>query len=266
LDFIGGQRVKWVIALLVAAIMTVVGWWGYTVWERSAPKSTGWLTANEDMRQLLLKQSEEKEKKPGTAQTDGKNAEASKKSSADTTAEKAKAAESKPSTTSADGKTAVVGGKPNAVQAVAQDSEPAPAAQAEADDTAAVSKRDPLIAASTDGGSGEPSPSGPSGSSSQPSSAKPTEVEMPKPDLAVGASASGGSAAKPGQAKGKIQLNKATEAQLVTIPGIGESKAKAIIAHRKQIGRFQTMEQLLDVKGIGEKLLEKMKPYVAVEP
>jgi competence protein ComEA len=64
---------------------------------------------------------------------------------------------------------------------------------------------------------------------------------------------------------GKIHLNKATEAQLTAIPGIGASKAKAIILYRKQIGRFQTMEQLLDVKGIGDKLLEKMKPYLVID-
>ncbi|MEK3917512.1 helix-hairpin-helix domain-containing protein [Paenibacillus sp. FSL H7-0331] len=73
-------------------------------------------------------------------------------------------------------------------------------------------------------------------------------------------------AAKPVSTKGTMNLNKATQAQLITIPGIGEAKAKAIIAHRKQIGGFQRIDKLLDVKGIGEKLLEKMKPYLVLEP
>ncbi|WP_240416919.1 ComEA family DNA-binding protein [Paenibacillus periandrae] len=73
-------------------------------------------------------------------------------------------------------------------------------------------------------------------------------------------------ASKPVSTKGTVHLNKATQAQLITIPGIGEAKAKAIIAHRKQIGGFQRIDQLLDVKGIGEKLLEKMKPYLVLEP
>ncbi|NOU95506.1 hypothetical protein GC093_20070 [Paenibacillus sp. LMG 31456] len=66
---------------------------------------------------------------------------------------------------------------------------------------------------------------------------------------------------------GILNLNKATVEQLTTLPGIGESKANAIIVYRKQLGgRFKTVEQLLDVKGIGDKLLAKIKPYLIIEP
>ncbi|MFE5319979.1 ComEA family DNA-binding protein [Paenibacillus sp. NPDC056579] len=65
----------------------------------------------------------------------------------------------------------------------------------------------------------------------------------------------------------KMNLNTATLQQLDEIPGIGESKAKAIVAHREKLGgKFQSVEQLMDVKGIGEKLLEKMRPYLTLEP
>ncbi|MCR8631472.1 helix-hairpin-helix domain-containing protein [Paenibacillus radicis (ex Xue et al. 2023)] len=64
-----------------------------------------------------------------------------------------------------------------------------------------------------------------------------------------------------------LNLNKATMDQLTTLPGIGESKAKAIIVHREQLGgRFKTVEQLLDVKGIGDKVLAKIKPYLIIDP
>jgi competence protein ComEA len=102
---------------------------------------------------------------------------------------------------------------------------------------------------------------------SQQEKSDPDPTGSTKPSVPV---SSGGSADKPPTPtsvleKNKIQLNKATAAQLSTIPGIGDSKAKAILAHRKQIGRFERIEQLLDVKGIGEKVLEKMKPYLIIE-
>ncbi len=52
---------------------------------------------------------------------------------------------------------------------------------------------------------------------------------------------------------GTLDLNRATEADLDALPGIGPSKAKAILAHRDKIGGFRRVEQLLDVKGIGPK-------------
>lgn len=54
-----------------------------------------------------------------------------------------------------------------------------------------------------------------------------------------------------------INLNIASKQDLMSLQGIGEVKADAIVAHRKQIGKFTTIEQLLDVKGIGAKTLEK---------
>jgi competence protein ComEA len=73
--------------------------------------------------------------------------------------------------------------------------------------------------------------------------------------------------AEPPKSSEKLRLNTATAAQLRALPGIGDSKANAIMAYRKQIGgHFQSVEQLLEVKGIGEKLLAKIQPFVTVEP
>ncbi len=65
---------------------------------------------------------------------------------------------------------------------------------------------------------------------------------------------------------GKINLNTATAEQLDALPGIGESRAKAILEVRERLGgRFTRVEQLLEVKGIGEKMLEKIRPHVTLD-
>jgi competence protein ComEA len=62
----------------------------------------------------------------------------------------------------------------------------------------------------------------------------------------------------------RIELNAATLEQLDSLPGIGESKAKAILAYRLEKGSFKQIEDLKEVKGIGEKMLEKLKPFVYI--
>ena len=52
-----------------------------------------------------------------------------------------------------------------------------------------------------------------------------------------------------------VYLNKSTVEQLVTLKGIGEKKAQAILAYRKQMGSFKSVHDLTKVKGIGEKVL-----------
>ena len=59
-----------------------------------------------------------------------------------------------------------------------------------------------------------------------------------------------------------LSINTATKEELMTIKGIGESYASRIIAHRQKIGGFTDLEQLLEIKGIGEKRLAQWKPYL----
>lgn len=54
-----------------------------------------------------------------------------------------------------------------------------------------------------------------------------------------------------------INLNTATREELLSLNGVGEVKAEAILQYRSQIGSFSSVEQLLEVKGIGPKTLEK---------
>ena len=65
-------------------------------------------------------------------------------------------------------------------------------------------------------------------------------------------------AQKPSSDK-KVSLNKATLEELLTLDGIGESKAKAIIEYRESNGPFDKVEDIQKVSGIGEALYEKIK-------
>ena len=63
----------------------------------------------------------------------------------------------------------------------------------------------------------------------------------------------------------RIDLNSATVEQLISLPGVGQSKAKAIIKYREEVGPFLEIAQLTQVKGIGEKMLSKIESHVRVK-
>ena len=63
-----------------------------------------------------------------------------------------------------------------------------------------------------------------------------------------------------------INLNTATVEQLETLPGIGRKTAERIIEHREKVGAFKKVEELMNVKGIGEKSFLKIKPLLSVTP
>jgi competence protein ComEA len=62
----------------------------------------------------------------------------------------------------------------------------------------------------------------------------------------------------------KINLNSATAAQLQSLPGIGPATAKSIIEHRDKAGKFNRIEEIMKVKGIGEKKFQKIKDRLTV--
>jgi competence protein ComEA len=99
-------------------------------------------------------------------------------------------------------------------------------------------------------------PSGSSQSSASPSS--------PPSPAASGASStpSAGKLTAPGQ--GTVNINSADATELQRLPGVGPSTAQKIIEHRTQIGSFSSVDQLLDVKGLGPKKLDKIRPFVAL--
>lgn len=65
--------------------------------------------------------------------------------------------------------------------------------------------------------------------------------------------------------QGYYNLNTVTFDQLVSLPGIGEVKAEAILQLRDDLGGFTSVEQLMDVSGIGETTFETISPYLYIE-
>ncbi|HEX2564023.1 MAG TPA: ComEA family DNA-binding protein [Acidimicrobiales bacterium] len=96
------------------------------------------------------------------------------------------------------------------------------------------------------------------------------QVYVPKPGEEVPVAAGAGLPGGAGDAGGgpvpgaPVDLNTATAEQLDTLPGVGPATASAIIAHREQHGPFTSVDQLLDVRGIGEAKLEQLRDLVSV--
>ena len=65
-------------------------------------------------------------------------------------------------------------------------------------------------------------------------------------------------------AAGKVNINQASATQIALLPRIGEKVAGRVLDYRKSHGPFARPEDLMEVKGIGEKMLLTLKPYVAV--
>jgi competence protein ComEA len=69
-----------------------------------------------------------------------------------------------------------------------------------------------------------------------------------------------------GAASGPVNINTATAAELETLPGIGPKTADTIVEYREANGPFETIEDIMDVPGIGEGTFEKIKDRIAVGP
>jgi competence protein ComEA len=63
-----------------------------------------------------------------------------------------------------------------------------------------------------------------------------------------------------------VNLNAASITQLQTLPGVGASTAQRILDYRQKNGAFKKIEELMNVKGVGEKSFLKLKPFVTIGP
>jgi len=104
------------------------------------------------------------------------------------------------------------------------------------------------------------------------SSPVPQQAQAPPPsagsapsDESASASAPASSDALPDRSAMLLDLNAATTADLDGLPGIGPSKARAIVDFRDSHKGFRRVEELLEVKGIGPKLYDKIRALVKVE-
>lgn len=64
--------------------------------------------------------------------------------------------------------------------------------------------------------------------------------------------------------RGLLDLNRASAEDLESLPGIGAVLAQRVITYRRSVGRFQAVEDLREVKGIGSKKFDRIKPLVTV--
>jgi len=127
----------------------------------------------------------------------------------------------------------------------------------------------PALSQDSSTGISSSDPASPAASTAPPaSSTAPSEIvevdsslESPQPQPANEPSVQ---TSPPADQNGLINVNTADVAALMGLPGIGEAKAKAIINYRNQFGPFRSKADLMNVKGIGPKILEKMKPYVGL--
>ncbi|MDQ2869565.1 MAG: helix-hairpin-helix domain-containing protein [Acidobacteriota bacterium] len=76
--------------------------------------------------------------------------------------------------------------------------------------------------------------------------------------VAIGADAPEAAAGK------KININQASAAQIALLPRVGAKAADRIVEYRKAHGSFGQAEELMEVKGVGEKLFSELKPYVSL--
>jgi competence protein ComEA len=90
-----------------------------------------------------------------------------------------------------------------------------------------------------------------------------TQILVPK-EGAPPPAAVGGEVVEGGAPGGLVNVNAATAAELETLPGVGEVIAQAIVDYRTENGPFTTVDQLLDVSGIGDATLENIRELVTV--
>jgi len=111
----------------------------------------------------------------------------------------------------------------------------------------AVGESDPPVAVTPDGGAAGGSTAGPGS------------------DAAAGSAGSPSSASSPGGApSGPVDLNTADLAALDTLPGVGPATAQAIITYRQEHGPFRSVDELLEVRGIGDAKLAELRDRVTV--
>lgn len=85
------------------------------------------------------------------------------------------------------------------------------------------------------------------------------------PEMTISVTPQVSQAAEEARRDGRFDLNTADAQELDQLPGIGPVLAQRIIQLREERGGFASMEELLDVKGIGDVTLEKIRPYLYLE-
>jgi len=61
---------------------------------------------------------------------------------------------------------------------------------------------------------------------------------------------------------GGVNINEASVSELAALKGIGKVKAEAIVAYRRENGKFESVDDIHNVKGIGEKIIDKIRDRI----
>ncbi|MFO0742090.1 MAG: ComEA family DNA-binding protein [Labilithrix sp.] len=91
-------------------------------------------------------------------------------------------------------------------------------------------------------------------------------VDAAVPASAPAPASTAGAVAGPASTGDPVYVNYASAEELRRLPGIGAKRAEAIVALRGRMGRFQRVEDLLRVKGIGRATIKKLRPLVRLDP
>ena len=84
------------------------------------------------------------------------------------------------------------------------------------------------------------------------------------PSYAAEAAHHSSHASKPAAAVGMVDINKADATQLMTLKGVGKKRAEAIIAYRQAHGSFQSVDDLKNVKGLSQKVIDSNKDHLTI--
>ena len=103
------------------------------------------------------------------------------------------------------------------------------------------------------------------GKSSEPDGTEVQKTDASEPDETTSAVTADSSAqSDTPYSDGKVNINTAGLEELMTLKGVGESRARAIIEYREQQGAFETPEDLMNISGIKEGVFSKIKDQIAV--
>lgn len=97
----------------------------------------------------------------------------------------------------------------------------------------------------------------------EPESSEPEQSE-PEPEPSREPETTELEAETSGDHRGLVDLNRAGKEELMTLPGIGASRAEAIIRYRQEYGDFAHIEEIMNISGIKEKAFEKIKDSITV--
>lgn len=123
---------------------------------------------------------------------------------------------------------------------------------------------DAETAASTDRTPTEPVPAPPAQSESASAVRTEPHPQEPSPEYTKAQLQSSMSVTVVRRPEEPLNINTATLAELMELDGIGETRGRAIIAYREEHGAFSSADELLNVRGIGEKTLEKLRAHITV--